>query len=67
MGLYSKLRIDIDEPEDLSELTADIENFFLNVMVNDENPEVKLNRLQLLQLLKLKTLRIADFSKIVLS
>ncbi len=46
----------------LSELKVPVDNFFDKVMVNDKNPEIKNNRLALLQRLKDLFTRVADIS-----
>jgi glycyl-tRNA synthetase beta chain len=48
----------------LSTLRAPIDRFFADVMVNDENPAVRANRLALLKMIREATGTVADFSKI---
>jgi glycyl-tRNA synthetase beta chain len=48
----------------LAKLRAPLDAFFEGVMVNDENPDIRNNRLALLNNLREFTLQIADFSKI---
>ena len=48
----------------LGSLREPIDNFFENVMVNDDNPEIRLNRLKLLNQVREVMLEVADFSKI---
>ena len=59
------------EPEDLmalmqslGELRVPIDQFFDQVVVNDDNPRVRENRLGLLALVRAKMLGVADFSKL---
>ena len=49
----------------LSTLRAPTDAFFTDIMVNDENPSLRLNRLRLLNALRAAVLNVADFSKIV--
>lgn len=51
--------------EELFELEPHIEKFFNDVLVMDKDEAVKTNRLKLLEIIKRKFMRIADFSKIV--
>jgi len=48
----------------LGSLRFPIDVFFDNIVVNDENPKVRLNRLGLLAMIREKMLAIADFNKI---
>ena len=48
--------------EDLNTLKQPIDDFFDDVMVMDENPELQTNRLVLLKEIRLLFLRIADIS-----
>ncbi len=48
----------------LSQLGSSIDAFFDNVVVNDDNSEVRLNRLGLLAMVREKMLAIVDFAKI---
>lgn len=48
----------------LSTLRAPVDRFFTDVLVNDENPEIRANRLALLKLIREATATVADFSKI---
>jgi len=48
----------------LSTLRAPIDRFFADVMVNDENPAIRANRLALLKAIREATGTVADFSKI---
>ena len=48
----------------LGSLREPIDNFFENVMVNDYSPEIRLNRLKLLNQVREVMLEVADFSKI---
>ena len=49
----------------LSTLRAPTDAFFTDIMVNDENPSLRLNRLRLLNSLRVAVQSVADFSKIV--
>eukprot|EP01037_Dinobryon_pediforme_P009626 gene9626-9703_t len=49
----------------LSTLRAPTDAFFNDIMVNDENPSLRLNRLRLLNALRAAVQTVADFSKIV--
>lgn len=49
----------------LSTLRAPTDAFFTDIMVNDENPSLRLNRLRLLNALRVAVQSVADFSKIV--
>lgn len=51
--------------ENLENCINAIEKFFDNVLVMDENPDVRNNRMKLLTFAKLKFQQLADFSKIV--
>ena len=48
----------------LSRLRKPVDEFFTDVTVNDENPRVRINRLQLLNELRAAMHTVADFSKI---
>ncbi len=48
----------------LSNLRAPVDNFFENVMVNDDDLAIRANRLALMQRIKAATETVADFSKI---
>ncbi len=48
----------------LSKLRAPVDRFFDDVLVNDENVEIRANRLGLLALIRKATATVADFSKI---
>ncbi|PZM07780.1 glycine--tRNA ligase subunit beta [Rhizobium tubonense] len=48
----------------LSTLRAPVDRFFTDVLVNDENPDIRANRLALLRLIRAATSTVADFSKI---
>mgnify|MGYP000002200735 CR=1 FL=1 len=48
----------------LSKLRGPVDRFFTDVLVNDENPAVRANRLALLALIRQATGTVADFSKI---
>lgn len=48
----------------LSRLRAPVDNFFEHVMVNDENENIRANRLALMKRIRLATETVADFSKI---
>jgi glycyl-tRNA synthetase beta chain len=67
----SKEAVDANAREDfrlamsaLSTLRAPVDRFFTDVLVNDENPEIRANRLALLKLIREATATVADFSKI---
>jgi glycyl-tRNA synthetase beta chain len=49
----------------LSALREPVDSFFEKVLVNDENPDVRANRLGLLARIRTATNTVADFSKIV--
>jgi glycyl-tRNA synthetase beta chain len=49
----------------LSALREPVDSFFEDVLVNDENPAVRANRLALLARIRTATNTVADFSKIV--
>ena len=49
----------------LSTLRAPTDAFFTDILVNDENPSLRLNRLRLLNALRVAVQSVADFSKIV--
>ena len=49
----------------LSVLREPVDSFFEKVLVNDENPDVRANRLALLSRIRTATNTVADFSKIV--
>ncbi|HEV7254818.1 MAG TPA: glycine--tRNA ligase subunit beta [Mesorhizobium sp.] len=48
----------------LASLRAPIDAFFDHVLVNDENPDIRANRLALLERIRAATGQVADFSKI---
>ncbi len=48
----------------LSRLRGPVDRFFNDVLVNDENPAIRANRLALLALIREATGTVADFSKI---
>jgi glycyl-tRNA synthetase beta chain len=48
----------------LAELRAPVDAFFDKVTVNDQNAELRINRLKLLSEIRAATLTVADFSKI---
>ncbi|MDO9415694.1 glycine--tRNA ligase subunit beta [Pararhizobium sp.] len=48
----------------LSTLRAPVDRFFTDVLVNDENPAIRANRLALLAAIRTATGTVADFSKI---
>lgn len=48
----------------LAALRQPVDTFFTDVIVNDENPQVRLNRLRLLNNLRELTLNIADLSRV---
>lgn len=48
----------------LSALRAPVDRFFEDVLVNDENPAIRANRLALLKAIRAATGTVADFSKI---
>jgi glycyl-tRNA synthetase beta chain len=48
----------------LSALREPVDSFFEQVLVNDENPKVRANRLALLARIRAATGQVADFSKI---
>ena len=50
--------------EALSKLRGPVDTFFDDVLVNDENPEIRANRLALLAAIRSATGAVADFSKI---
>ncbi|WP_137156605.1 glycine--tRNA ligase subunit beta [Rhizobium sp. FKL33] len=50
--------------EALSKLRGPVDAFFTDVLVNDENPEIRANRLALLAAIRSATSTVADFSKI---
>jgi len=50
--------------EALSQLRAPVDAFFEDVMVNDENAQIRENRLNLLNRIRQATQTVADFSKI---
>ncbi len=49
----------------LSVLREPVDSFFEKVLVNDENPDIRANRLALLSRIRTATSTVADFSKIV--
>jgi glycyl-tRNA synthetase beta chain len=49
----------------LAELRGPVDTFFEEVKVNDDDPKVRENRLELLSEIRAATLNVADFSKIV--
>ena len=49
----------------LSALREPVDLFFEKVLVNDENPDIRANRLALLSRIRTATNTVADFSKIV--
>jgi glycyl-tRNA synthetase beta chain len=50
--------------EALSKLRGPVDAFFDQVLVNDENPDIRANRLALLAAIRAATATVADFSKI---
>jgi glycyl-tRNA synthetase beta chain len=50
--------------EALSKLRGPVDQFFADVLVNDEDPAIRANRLALLSLIRAATGTVADFSKI---
>jgi glycyl-tRNA synthetase beta chain len=50
--------------EALSKLRGPVDTFFDQVLVNDENPDIRANRLALLAAIRAATATVADFSKI---
>ena len=48
----------------LGALRSPIDVFFDKIVVNDENPKIRLNRLGLLATIRKKMLAVADFTKI---
>ena len=50
--------------EALSKLRGPVDTFFNDVLVNDENPEIRANRLALLAAIRAATATVADFSRI---
>jgi len=50
--------------EALSKLRGPVDTFFNDVLVNDENPDIRANRLALLAAIRAATATVADFSKI---
>jgi glycyl-tRNA synthetase beta chain len=50
--------------EALSKLRGPVDQFFVDVLVNDEDPAIRANRLALLGLIRAATGTVADFSKI---
>ena len=50
--------------EALSKLRGPVDQFFADVLVNDEDPAIRANRLALLGLIRAATGTVADFSKI---
>ena len=48
----------------LAELRAPVDKFFDDVKVNDDNADVRANRLRMLAEIRAATLTVADFSKI---
>jgi glycyl-tRNA synthetase beta chain len=48
----------------LAKLRAPVDAFFEKVLVNAENPAVRVNRLRLLNGLRQATLAVADFSRV---
>ncbi|MCZ2203899.1 glycine--tRNA ligase subunit beta [Bartonella sp. A05] len=48
----------------LVRLVEPIDIFFENVLVNDKNPDIRANRLALLECIRTLTLQVADFSKL---
>ena len=50
--------------EALSTLRAPVDQFFNDVLVNDEDPAIRANRLALLSAIRAATGTVADFSKI---
>lgn len=50
--------------EALAQLRAPVDAFFEDVMVNDENPQIRENRLNLLNRIRQATQTVAEFSKI---
>ena len=50
--------------EALSKLRAPVDQFFADVLVNDDDPAIRANRLALLGLIRAATGTVADFSKI---
>lgn len=49
---------------EMVKLTKPIDEFFTNVMVMDENEEIRNNRLALLNQITIMTMKIIDFSKV---
>ncbi len=49
---------------DLASLRAPVDGFFLDVTVNDPDPEIRVNRLRLLNELRAAMHAVADFSKV---
>ncbi len=64
----TKAAIDVENFEGamraLAELRAPVDQFFESVKVNDDNPDVRANRLRMLSEIRAATLTVADFSKI---
>jgi glycyl-tRNA synthetase beta chain len=50
--------------DSLSTLRSAVDSFFEGVMVNDDDPRVRENRLKLLNEIRAATRAVADFSKI---
>ena len=50
--------------ESLASLRPPVDAFFENVTVNDKDPELRLNRLRLLNRLRSAMHAVADFSKV---
>ena len=48
----------------LGALRSPIDVFFDKIVVNDDDPEIRLNRLGLLAMIREKMLAVADFTKI---
>ena len=48
----------------LGSLKEPIDEFFEGVLVNDENPKIRLNRLKILSQIRNVMVTVADFSKI---
>ena len=48
----------------LGSLRKPIDRFFDELVVNDDNPNIRLNRLGLLAMVRAKMLGVADFSKL---
>lgn len=69
-GSVSKAKSAVDRQdftaaiEALSQLRVPVDAFFDDVMVNDENPQIRENRLNLLNRIRQATQTVADFSKI---